>query len=163
MIHPICGNDKIIFSIFVSTSFLIAAYKLAIVEMNVPVNYVILTIIVYIATNVGGILNTLRLVKKGYFRTQRKMENPMGIIFAMGLLGLGVGRLLLGKINQDTAVTILIIGLIFLGFLFSIGSHNILKYFLANRLQKKLGENATRDGSFVAKQEVMNCQDMQER
>ncbi len=55
------------------------------------------------------------------------MENPLGIILAAGLLGLAIGRLFMGKISQDIVVIILVIGFTFLGFLFSIGTHNILK------------------------------------
>lgn len=122
-----------IFSVFISISFLIAAYKIAVTETSVSFIYVFILILAYILSNIMGIVNTLRLIERGYFLTQRKMENPMGIIFAAGLLGLGIGRTLLGNTSQDIVVTVLVVGLIFLGFLFSMGSHNLLKYYLAKR------------------------------
>lgn len=124
-----------VFSVFISVSFLIAAYKIAATEMRVPEAYVLLTIVAYVIANFIGILNTLRLIRNGHFKVKRKIENPMGIIFAAGLLGLGIGRVLLGKISKDTVVAILVIGLMFLGFLFSIGTHNFLKYYYAKKIQ----------------------------
>jgi len=122
-----------VFSIFISISFLIAAYKIAVIEINVSGNYVLLIIFVYFLSIILGILNTFRLIRKGYYKKQRKIENPIGMIFASGLFGLGIGRLLLAKISQDIVVAVLVIGLIFLGFLFSMGTHNLLKYYLAKK------------------------------
>lgn len=123
-----------VYSVFISISFLIAAYKIAVTEMRVSMVYVLIIIMIYITTNMLGILNTLRLIKKGYFTGQRKTENSMGVIFAASFLGLGIGKMLIGKINQDTVVAILVILLIFLGFLFSTGSHNFIKYYFAKKL-----------------------------
>ena len=49
---------------------------------------ILLTLIAYAIANSVGIFNTLRLIKNGHFKVKRKIENPMGIIFATGLLGL---------------------------------------------------------------------------
>ncbi|WP_291300777.1 hypothetical protein [Desulfosporosinus sp. BICA1-9] len=103
--------------------------------MKVPSYYISLTMTAYLMINIVSILNTLRLIKRGYFKVKRKMENPMGIIFAAGILGLGIGRLLIGKVSQDLVVALLVIGLMFFGFLFSIGTHNILKYYYAKKFQ----------------------------
>ena len=123
-----------IFSGFISLSYMLAAYKVASSAMNVSSFYIIITLIVYLLTNIVSILNVTRLIKKGYYNVQRKTENPMGIIFAMSILGLGAGRAMVGNVNQDVAVTILVTCLIFMGFLHSIGTHNILKYYLAKKV-----------------------------
>ncbi|MCX7745460.1 MAG: hypothetical protein N2645_01020 [Clostridia bacterium] len=122
-----------VFSVFISLSFLVAAYKIAATETRVSLTCVILTIVTYVIANFICVFNTLRLIKNGHFKEKRKVENPMGIIFAAGLLGLSLGRVLLGKTSQDTVVAILVIGLIFLGFLFSIGTHNFIKFYFAKK------------------------------
>lgn len=79
------------------------------------------------------ILNTLRLIKNGHFKIKKKNENPMVLIIASGFLGLSIGRVLLGKISQDTAYTIMITLLIFLGLLFSVGTHNFIKHYFVKK------------------------------
>ncbi|MHB1484137.1 MAG: hypothetical protein ACYCYI_05690 [Saccharofermentanales bacterium] len=124
-----------IYSIFISISFLTASYKIAATKINVSVGYILIILFVYILTIFLSIFNTLRLIRKGYFQKQKKMDNPMGIIIASELFGLGVGRVLLNKINQDTVVAILAMVLILLGFLYLSGVHNILKFYF---IRKKL-------------------------
>jgi hypothetical protein len=125
-----------ILSVFISVSFLIAAYKVASTEIKVPPSYVLLAITFYLIANIVSVLNTIRLIKNGYYNVQRKIENPMGIIFAAGVLGLGIGGVLIKKMDQVSVVAILVVGLIFLSFLFCIGIHNLLKYHFLKCFQK---------------------------
>lgn len=123
-------------SVFISVSFLIAAYKIASTVMRVSTAYILLIVLAFIIANVLGIFNTIRLIKKGHFKVKKNNGNPVVMIFAVGLLGLGSGKILIGKISQDTAVAILVIGLMFLGFLISIGTHNFLKYYYARKYRE---------------------------
>lgn len=124
-----------IFSTFISLSLLIAAYKIASSELQVPIKLVVLIFLIYIIIILSGMLYTLRLIENGYFVVERKSENPMGVIVTSGFLGLGLGRILMFKTSEDTAVLVLILGIIFLGFLFSIGTHNYIKYYFIKKLK----------------------------
>lgn len=122
-----------IFSLFMSVSFLVLAYKIVAARINISETYIVLILILYVIMNLLNIFNTLRLIRKGYFNVKRKTKNPTGLIFAASLFGLVTGRVLIGGIRKETAAIILIIGLIFFGFLFSIGSNNLLKYYFARK------------------------------
>ena len=58
----------------------------------------------------------------------------MGLIFAMSILGLILGRTMIGRLNQEAVVNILSWLLMFLSFIYSIGIHNLLKYYYIKRL-----------------------------
>ncbi|MHB1395123.1 MAG: hypothetical protein ACYCYE_19145 [Clostridia bacterium] len=121
------------FSVFISLSYILAAYKVAASAVDVPMVYIFVTLIAYVLTNVVSIINIIRLLNRGYYNLPHKAENPMGIIFAMSILGLGIGRVMVGKVSQDIAVTILVTCLMFMGFLHAIGTHNLLKYYFAKK------------------------------
>ena len=116
------------FSFFISISFMVAAYKFA-SSTDILVHWVDVAVIIalFIFINVLNILNVLRLIKKGYYQQKDKTENPMGLIFAMSILGLGIGKTMVGRLNQDVVVSILVSLMLFMSFLYSIGIHNLLK------------------------------------
>lgn len=124
-----------IYSVFISMSFLIAAYKMAATTINVSIGYILLILFAFILTIFLIIYNTLRLVRKGHYLEKEKAENPTGLIVASSLFGLGVGKILLNKISQDTVVALLVVIFLFLGFLFLSGVHNLLKYYFIRKNQ----------------------------
>ncbi len=117
------------YSFFISTSFLVAAYKIVSTIMEVPVLYVTTILSTYILVNVLNVINVKRLIKKGYYLEQGRTENPLGIIFAMAILGLGIGKALIGNVSQDGVVFILAGCMLFFSFLYTIGTHNLLKFY----------------------------------
>jgi len=124
-----------VFSVFISVSFLVAAYKIVATEIRISGIHILLIILAYVIVNILSIFNTLRLIKKRRFKVKGKNENLIGMIFASGLLGLSIGKVLMRKINQNTSVAILVIGLVFIGFLFSTGTNNFIKYYYIKKFR----------------------------
>lgn len=124
------------FSFFIAVTFLVAAYKFASTTSKVQSLYVILVFVLFIVVNVLNILNVLRLISKGYYQQKGKAENPMGLILAMAILGLSIGKTMVGRANQDVVVAILISIMLFMSFLYSIGMHNLLKYYYIRAMQR---------------------------
>ncbi|MDQ2088150.1 hypothetical protein RBH29_17125 [Herbivorax sp. ANBcel31] len=125
-------------SIFISISLLIATYKIVTIETEILLSHILIIMIIYVLLNITNTLNTLRLIKNGYFNVRKKSKNHLSIIFGAGLFGLVVGRILFTDLTQDTAVVVIAIIFIFLAFLFSTGTHNLLKYFFIKKYKIEL-------------------------
>lgn len=125
-----------IFSVFMSVSFLVAAYKIASLTAEISVTYLVLIMAAYIFANLINIFITYRLIKKGYYNVKRKIKNPIGVIFAASIIGLATGKLFLNSgISQHLSARVMIICLVFLGLCFSFGTHNFLKYYFVKNYQ----------------------------
>lgn len=121
-------------STFLSISMLAAAYKITSSEMKVSAYIVLLILLLYILTVIMVNLNILRLIKKGHFLVENNNKST-GIIITASFMGLGIGRLFRGQnMSQDTVVLVLSFLLLILGFLFSMGTHNFMKYYFLKKI-----------------------------
>lgn len=125
-------------SIFISISLLLATYKIVTIETEILLSHILVIMSIYVLLNITNILNTLRLIKNGYFNVCKKSRNHLNIIFGAGLFGLVGGRILFTDVTQDMAVVVIAIIFIFLAFLFSTGTHNLLKYFFIKKYKIEL-------------------------
>lgn len=124
-------------SFFISISFMILAFNFASTIMTVKLIYIIGVAFFYILANTFYILNVLRLIKKDYYQKQGKTESPYSIIFPMAILGLGIGKSLY-SVSQEKIVLIIVACMLFMAFLFSIGIHNLLRYYYIKIFDERL-------------------------
>lgn len=125
-----------LYSSFISISFMTLAYKFASMIMSVKLIYIIGVVFFYILANMFNIFNVIRLIKKDYYKNQGKTENPHSIIFPMAILGLCIGKSLY-LIGQDKVVLIIVACMLFMAFIFSIGIHNLLRYYYMKAMDEK--------------------------
>jgi hypothetical protein len=126
-----------IFSLFISISFMIAGYKFASTIMVVQWFQGTIIVNLFIIFNILNIYNILRTIKKNSYSQMKKKGRSSGLILAMCVLGLFLGKTMIGKLNQDTVVVILVSIMIFMSFLLSLGTHNILKYYYIRKVLSK--------------------------
>ena len=124
------------FSIFLSILLLLSAYKVASTEIEVSKKSIIILIVAYIVNNILYVLNIIRLIKKGYFISEKKYGKQIGVALAASAFGLFIGKRMFNNMSQDKVMLMLVAMLIFLGFFFSWGTTLLLKYYYIKTLEK---------------------------
>lgn len=130
-----------IYSVFLSLTCLLAAYKSTSLVMRVPITYVIVIITAYVISCMASIFFILRLIKKGHFRGAGKEKNYIGLTVVAGVLGMSIAGASLKNISQNTEDLLMGIGLIIIAFAISVGTgnsgtHNFVKYYYTNKFRK---------------------------
>lgn len=123
--------------VFLPLSLLLAAYKLALTEFIVPKIYILLISALFLIGNTLDILITLRLIKKGYFENRKTYKGLSQLSLTFGILGLLIARLTGKNTDQETAVSVVVACFLILGFLYSMGTQNFIKYYYSKKLAKE--------------------------
>ncbi|AIF49791.1 hypothetical protein [Pelosinus sp. UFO1] len=116
-------------ALFTSIICMLASYKIlsTIIEVN---NLVIVSVVaLYIICLLLNVLNVLRLIRKGHYG-KSSQKGSAALIIPFSVLGLGIGKAMVGRIGNSGAVILLASCLMIFSFMYLIGTQNILKYVL---------------------------------
>ncbi|GMA98841.1 hypothetical protein [Pelosinus sp. IPA-1] len=118
-----------------SSSCMLASYMLLTTIIEVNTLAVVSVVALYIIGLLLNVLNVLRLIRKGYYSKNSK-KGSVALILPFSLLGLGIGKAMVGKVGNNGAVILLASCLMIFAFGGMMGTQNILKYALIQRYGK---------------------------
>jgi len=117
---------------------MLAIYKILSTIIEVSTMAIIGVIALYIIGLLLNLLNVLRLIRKGHYGKNSK-KGSVALIIPFSVLGLGIGKAMVGNIGQSGVVIVLASCLMIFAFAGMIGTQNILKYMLIRRFNKSTG------------------------
>ena len=122
-------------ALFTSIICMLASYMIlsTIIEVNTLV--IVSVVVLYIIGLLLNVLNVLRLIRRGHYG-KCSQKGSTALIIPFSVLGLGIGKAMVGKIGNDGAVILLASCLMIFAFAGMIGTQNILKYVLIQRFDK---------------------------
>jgi hypothetical protein len=118
-----------------SSSCMLASYMILSTIIEVNTLAVVSVVALYIIGLLLNVLNVLRLIRKGHYGKCSK-QGSTALIIPFSVLGLGIGKAMVGKIGNSGAVILLASCLMIFSFMYLIGTQNILKYVLIQRYDK---------------------------
>jgi hypothetical protein len=120
---------------FASSICMLAAYKILSTIMRVDTILVIGVTSLYIISILLNMLNVIRLIGKGHYGKNSRRKTAF-LILPFSVLGLGIGKAMIGRIGQNGAVILIASCLMIFALGGAIGTENILKYILMRKIDK---------------------------
>lgn len=126
-----------IYCVAISAVFYLSFFKITYYILNItsPLLYVV-SICIYIFILIISIILLLKALKKEYFSSESSEKSRGGgIIAGISVVGVLVGRVLIGTAKYQTYMIILALIFLFLSYIMILGTHNIYKYYLIKKYE----------------------------